>query len=520
MSNYADAGMTAQAYICELYGLQPCEKAKKQFEASYNKKYVSTLKRIIPKIFQKLNCSPISCLTMMDDALTNFELNEKKEDGTPRTLKVITANDLIVVPGIGQCGVDEFNNAFSEIIGGDWGLFSLVEKKKIVLNKIYEMLPVYLEYMYSSDYIVWIPNLRKKKKKGCFQLLKTDYKREELCLEKEKLGFTRSIRNGKRKKRWDECVTLKYDNKPIAVIQTHTNRSQLKFRLKADYFKTFTEEVIQKKCNTETLGMSAEYAFCLQYCLKLDKDDESDLKSRSDKQYVDLLRPVVDKIHKHIPLVIKHTGQRRGPDGWKDPHDFTLVSDKTLSLKTNKSDCLVCPPDIGQPGVKRCTKWLKDELNLLSKDFQDKHKFEMDNLLSGRCRSTSDDYKSDLRIEFKKAVLSSPQKMLMNYTEKLFGSDYLVWIKLIGEKQKVLVAQGIDSSCLEWDDSLLSFSRKEISNDPVNGWNVSNELYYDGLKIGSFMVHQTRTTFLFRFDLENLISLLKPVYSDKIIEVC
>ena len=52
---------------------------------------------------------------------------------------------------------------------------------------------------------------------------------------------------------------------------------------------------------------------------------------------------------------------------------------------------------------------------------------------------------------------------------------------------------------MKWDPSLFSFTKPSIEL-----WNESNTIKYNNTSLGEFQVHKNRSSYKFRFNLENL----------------
>lgn len=152
---------------------------------------------------------------------------------------------------------------------------------------------------------------------------------------------------------WAESITLKYKGLSIAEVQTHKNRT-FKFRFN---FPNLVKLFIEERKNTETIGVSAEYAICKKFNI----DYPDSFQRRKSDKVVSELEEVLNKAFAQLPKAIKHTGsdsgERRGSS--KCPYDFILEGNKTLSLKTNIGK-MVCPPEVGQPNDKTFYLYFKD----------------------------------------------------------------------------------------------------------------------------------------------------------------
>ena len=457
--NNADLGMTLQSRICELYDLTPCKRAREQFSASYNKKYESIIDQIIHNIFSSLKVDPVCCTTFEKSNKPGESLlpyNFILENGKTLSIRTSKSNKMVAPRVVGQAGYDVLNLFFEDIVGEH--LYTQEQIKKAVYKNINDMLPIFVNYLLNSDYTVWV-----YPKDGKFDFIIVDNNTAvDIEYEPNNFSFTKLLEN------WSESITLKYKGLSIAEVQTHKNRT-FKFRFN---FPNLIKLFIEERKNTETIGISAEYAICKKF--NIEYPDSFD--RRKSNKIVSELENVLDNAFKHLPKAIKHTGsdsgERRGAS--KCPYDFVLEGNKTLSLKTNIGK-MVCPPEVGQPNDTTFYLYFKD---LIKGDLVDE-------------------------LVFKKLVLNNADKMLPIYTEHLFDSDFLLWIfnkEGIWDYKILKKNAGKD---IVWIKDKISFTKPTLDE-----WNESNTIKYRGKRIGEFQFHHHRNCYKFRFDFENLTELI------------
>ena len=112
---------------------------------------------------------------------------------------------------------------------------------------------------------------------------------------------------------------------------------------------------------------------------------------------------------------------------------------------------------------------------------------------------------------FKKMVFKNIDIMIPRYLKHLFDSDYL--LRIYEDKEAVIKAKspfkfeiieknfGIN---FNWIKSKFSFSKETIEE-----WNESNTVYYNGISLGEFQVHNNRNCFKFRFNFNNLLKIIR-----------
>ena len=329
-----------------------------------------------------------------------------------------------------------------------------------MIENIHIMLPIFIDKMFQSDYNVFINRMDVNN----FFVIKSE-EVGNYSFNRNEFSFTRDLNE------WKESTTLKYNGTSIAEIQVHKERT-FKFRFIVSKIPEWFRQV---KINNETLGMSAEAAICDEY--GLEKPDS--FKTRASYQIEKQLFPVVREAFKNMPKPILHSGSTPGERGEqsKCSYDFVLEGNKTLSLKTNKGK-MVCPPEVGQPGSKTC-------LLYFGQFFEEE----------------TEEVTSD---SFKKMVYENIEKIMPIYLEHLFDSDWLLWIYETKNGFEYKEISGDSITKFEWDREKFSYTKPTLEE-----WNESNTVKYDGITIGEFQVHKNRNCFKFRFNMQNLLNLLK-----------
>lgn len=459
--NNADYGLSIQKLICDKYGLEVNDWAKKQFEANYNDEYEGELRSVITNIFKKVKGKPTHLLTyskgLANNKQTTSPHNFLLDNGRTISIRTTKTSDKIAPRTIGQAGFPILNEYFGEIFGGK--INDQEDVRRLVYNYIHEILPVFIDNFFQSDYTVLIS----RKEPENIQIIKAD-EVAEYSFSRDDFTFTRDLSN------WTESTTLKFRGKSIAEIQTHKERS-FKFRF---IISSIPEWFKQIKETNETLGMSAEAAICDLF--ELPKPDS--FKTRVMKSYIDKLMPVLDRAFGEVPTPIRHSGSTAGKRGEqsKCSYDFVLEGNLTLSLKTNKGR-MVCPPEVGQPGSKTCLLYFKDFFEEGTKEVT--------------------------RDNFKRMVLGNIEKIMPIYVEHLFDSDWLLWIY---EEKDGFEYRAINKNNIKvftWEKDRFSFTKSSLEE-----WNESNTVKYDGMLIGEFQVHRNRNSYKFRFNMKNLLDIV------------
>ncbi len=461
VKNNADYGLSLQKLICDFYGLDVNSHASEQFKANYNCAYDKELTPLCSKIFQEVGAKPIQLLTytkkLINSKQTTSPHNFLLENGKTLSVRTTKGSDKVAPRSVGQAGFQVLNDYFSDIFGKE--IASQEDVRRMVINHIDEILPIFIDNLFQSDYTILINRSDLTK----IQVIKST-EVGQYTFSKEDFSFTRGL------DKWTESTTLKYHRKSIAEIQTHSERTfKFRFIISAipEWFKIIVE-------NNETLGMTAESAICNYFGLKKPDSFINRCSPTIEKQ----LLPIIKDSFEIIPKAIKHTGSESGMRGEqsKCSYDFVLEGNKTLSLKTNKGK-MVCPPEVGQPGSKTCLLYFRaffpKEVNEVTSE------------------------------EFKKMVFNHIADIMPIYVEHLFDSDWLLWIYFDNNRYTFKAIRKVDIKQFDWDKSKFSFTKSSIEQ-----WNESNTVKYEGFSIGEFQVHSHRSCFKFRFNLANLLALV------------
>ena len=232
-----------------------------------------------------------------------------------------------------------------------------------------------------------------------------------------------------------------------------------------------------KKTN-EIFGMSVEQAIIEYY--NIDGYIEF---YRYDRTIVEILKPIIDEIFssKRIPMVKKYVGKNQ------NNIDFLLKGNLTLSIKTNiKNIGKVAPQIIGQSTsntffiiLSNYVNNPEDIIRISNKTYIEKIKY------------------------FKGLVLNNADFLLKIYWQHLFECDYLLHLYNFNTYQpKYYILNKLD--CPNWNKNYISFTRSSVKT-----WNESTTIKYHNISIGEFQVHNNRDCFKFRFNMKNILSLIK-----------
>lgn len=462
--NNAQTGFTLQKLICDKFNITPNSNwAINQFNASYDNNLRDKLNPLIDEIFSSLNNKPIECTTFdKDEHNKDVPYNFILSDNSTLSIRTNIKGSKVAPRVVGQAGFEKLNIFFGNIYGKE--IKTKDDIKRLIYDDIDKCLPIFFEHLFDADYVLWIYIENDKYK---YHLIKGD-SGIDIDYDRAKFSFTRTIDE------WVESNTLKYLTNSIAEVQVHKERT-FKFRF---IMKAILPYLVAKQKNTETLGITAEKTICDIFKLDYPKNFFKRYSVEMQYQMEDAIRAAFEL----MPYPIKYSGSETGVRGGasKCSYDFILKGNKTLSLKTNIGK-MVCPPEVGQPNDKTAYLYFG---NLIEEDHIDKN-------------------------IFKKMVYKKIDKLLPIYMEHMFDSDYLLRIfenksNPNGVPYDFEIYEKNYGEKFKWDISKISFSKKTIEE-----WNESNTLYYDGVSIGEFQVHNNRNCYKFRFNFNNLFKVIR-----------
>ena len=119
---------------------------------------------------------------------------------------------------VGQASQKTFLNYFGHLMKQE---FSEVAFKRLVLEDVHKMIPIYLNYLLNSDYLLWIyieRDMLNYKILNLEEINKINWKREDFTFTKDTLET------------WNESTTVKYRGISLGEFQVHRSRNSYKFR--------------------------------------------------------------------------------------------------------------------------------------------------------------------------------------------------------------------------------------------------------------------------------------------------
>ena len=128
---------------------------------------------------------------------------------------------MVCPPEVGQPGSKTCLLYFSQFFPKGTTEVTRESFKKMVFENIEKIMPIYVEHLFDSDWLLWIYATKEGYEHQSIN--KEDIK--EFVWKKEKFTFTKGTIE-----EWNESNTVKYNGTTIGEFQVHQNRNCYKFR--------------------------------------------------------------------------------------------------------------------------------------------------------------------------------------------------------------------------------------------------------------------------------------------------
>jgi hypothetical protein len=215
----------------------------------------------------------------------------------------------------------------------------------------------------------------------------------------------------------------------------------------------------KEKNNNEIEGNSFEVAIC-----EIKNIPYQD-KIQTYRYHRDNVNEIKDFLNtQKLPELTKYIGNNI-INGKKSKIDFIDKNEKTYSLKSNKTNKMICPQVIGQASTKTFCEYFRLE------------KLEV--------------------FEIKEFIHSNISKIIQDYWKNLFCCDYLIWIQRDKKKKftlNIYEKENMLNKFLNLDPKMFSWTRK------LEYWNESNTLKYNNESLAEFQIHNHRNCIKMRFN--------------------
>lgn len=218
--NTETLGMSAEKAICDVFNIYYDEDLVKRSDNAL----VLELIPIIQDAFNDKNMpKPIKHIGKdkgtrgkQSKSPYDFMLEGNKTLSVKTNLNATSAK--VCPPEVGQPGKETFLIYFGHLFEKE---FSNDEFKKVVLDKIDKMIPIYFDHLFDCDYLLWIA-FDNRKQNYVYNIIS---KLDNIVWENEYFSFTKNTVES-----WNESTTVKYKGITIGEFQVHNHRNSYKFR--------------------------------------------------------------------------------------------------------------------------------------------------------------------------------------------------------------------------------------------------------------------------------------------------
>lgn len=216
--NNESLGMSAEGAICEYFNLEK----PKSFDNRVISTYVQKLMPVVEEAFKELPeaISHTGAMSGERGEQSKCSYDFILKGNQTMSLKT-NKGKMVCPPEVGQPGSKTCLLYFKEFFPVGTEEINREDFKNMVLNNIERIMPIYVEHLFDSDWLLWLYEEKDTYKYKAIN--KCDIK--EFVWARDKFTFTKSTIE-----EWNESNTVKYDGLSIGEFQVHTNRNCFKFR--------------------------------------------------------------------------------------------------------------------------------------------------------------------------------------------------------------------------------------------------------------------------------------------------
>lgn len=216
--NNETLGISAESAVCKLFDLQEPESFEKRAIKSF-------IDETTPAIKEAFNSMPNPIKHTGSEVGSRGENSKCSYDFILEgnlTLSLKTnIGKKVCPPEVGQPGAKTCLYYFKRFFENNIEYVTGEIFKKMVFAHIDELIPIYIEHLFDSDWLLWI--YKDKNRFLHLEISKNDIKK--VRWDKKLFSFTK-----KTVQEWNESNTVKYNNITIGEFQVHKNRNCYKFR--------------------------------------------------------------------------------------------------------------------------------------------------------------------------------------------------------------------------------------------------------------------------------------------------
>ena len=211
-------GISAEGAICRYFELDEPDSFKTRVSDEYVKNLYSVIDSAFKEIPNAIEHSGSTAGERGEQSKCSYDFVLEGQ----KTLSLKTnKGKMVCPPEVGQPGSKTCLLYFAQFF--EEGITEVTREafKKMVFEHIDEIMPIYVEHLFDSDWLLWIYESRK----GYEYIGINQADISDFVWEKSRFSFTK-----KTMEEWNESNTVKYDGITIGEFQVHQNRNCFKFR--------------------------------------------------------------------------------------------------------------------------------------------------------------------------------------------------------------------------------------------------------------------------------------------------
>ncbi len=209
-------GITAEKVICDKFHLDYPKSFLKRYSPDLQKEIDPIIRKAFMELPRAVKHTGSDKGERGGDSKCSYDF--MLEHNQTLSLKTNTGK-MVCPPEVGQPGADTCYLYFGKFVSENY--IDNVNFKQMVFTNIDSILPIYLNHLFDSDYLLWV---FKKNGKYDFKVLNKNYASDFKWI-KQNFSFTKT-----KIEEWNESNTLKYNGVSIGEFQVHKNRDCYKFR--------------------------------------------------------------------------------------------------------------------------------------------------------------------------------------------------------------------------------------------------------------------------------------------------
>lgn len=218
--NNETIGITAENCICDLFSLKKPSNFENRISKTESNKMLPTIKEAFKNMPDAIQHTGSDSGIRLGNSKCPYDFLLKGN----KTLSLKTnTGKMVCPPEVGQPNDSTFYLYFKDLISETYVNEEIF--KNLVFNKPEKLIPIYLNHLFDSDYLL---RLSKNKNKWSYEIYQKGYG-SGFDWKKENFNFSKTNICD-----WNESNTIKYQNIRLGEFQYHHHRNCYKFRFDFD----------------------------------------------------------------------------------------------------------------------------------------------------------------------------------------------------------------------------------------------------------------------------------------------